>query len=163
MPNSCFPDYAQEGKNYLVLPALRFELELFSSRTGSSATISTHSTRQGRSWWAGCCLERENLNDSSDHPWNEFTSYSNQYLSVWTRWCSLYQLVQLRKSCRENNLKMLNWRIWFPRRMPWFSWGSFRGLDWFESRTDKIYRDFDERRLWSWQLNSLCQRFSLPG
>lgn len=40
---SCSPAYRQEDKNDLVLPALRFELELFSSRTGSSAFISTHS------------------------------------------------------------------------------------------------------------------------
>ena len=40
---SCSPAYRQEGKSYLVLPALSFELELFSSRTGSSAVISTHS------------------------------------------------------------------------------------------------------------------------
>lgn len=47
---SHFPDIAQEGKNDLVLPALRFELELFSSRTGSPATISTQSTHQACSW-----------------------------------------------------------------------------------------------------------------
>lgn len=45
--NSQDPDYAQEGKNDPVLPALRFELELFSSRTGSPATISAHPAHQG--------------------------------------------------------------------------------------------------------------------
>jgi hypothetical protein len=103
------------------------------------------------------------LNDSSEHPWNEFTNYSNQCLPVWTRWCLQYQLNQLNKFCLESNLGKLNWGMEFPGRMRWFFWGSFKVWEAFESQTDKIYHDFYGRKWWSLLLNSLFQRFSLPN
>lgn len=61
--NSQGPDYAQEGKNNLALPALRFELELFSSRTGSSFIYHDRSVHPEGLLLSRSTLESENLKD----------------------------------------------------------------------------------------------------
>ncbi len=67
-PRRCSPADAQEDKNDLVLPALRFELELFSSRTGSFASSSTHSMHHDCSGSVNLALGREKLLDSGVYP-----------------------------------------------------------------------------------------------